>query len=66
ERQQAITNYNTRNLGNLGYASRLQNAVNYNNLLNEAYARAAEMDNNYALQYATALDNAGKQWQASK
>lgn len=66
ERQQAITNYNTRNLGNLGYASRLQTATNYNNLLNEAYARAAEMDNNYALQYATALDNAGKQWQASK
>lgn len=66
ERQQAITNYNTRNLGNLGYASRLQTATNYNNLLNEAYARAAEMDNNYALQYATALDNAGKQWQVSK
>lgn len=66
ERQQAITNYNTRNLGNLGYTSRLQTATNYNNLLNEAYARAAEMDNNYALQYATALDNAGKQWQASK
>lgn len=66
DRQQAITNYNTRNLGNLGYASRLQAATSYNNLLNEAYARAAEMDNNYALQYATALDNAGKQWQASK
>lgn len=62
DRQQAITNYNTRNLGNLGYATRLQSAINYNNMLNDAYAKAAEMDNNYSLQYANALDNAGNQW----
>lgn len=68
--QQILRNRNTNNYSlqnvNTGtgqnLAFRLQNAVNTNRAINEAYANAALQNNIYAADYANALNNTGQQW----
>lgn len=56
----SLQNVNTGTGQNLAF--RLQNAVNTNRAINEAYANAALQNNQYAADYANTLNNAGQQW----